>query len=272
MPLKFEQRRDRHAIGEFSAAVTFFQPVSANTMAKAVTELAAYARENNLPAPVNTQVFTFAVGQATPPSAQQVAGWQRFSSAGEPEVTVTCDEVSIHFATRTYSSWAEIRPILSAYFARISQHYVSEVPAITGFQIRYLNEFRNVNAEFDPGTELFRAPNDCIIPNVARFRDAWHSHCGWFETVSQNRRRLVNVNVDCKVGTIPQVSHPVTTLGVSLLVSERYDVPNESPLVIPVGELEAHITEHLDDAHSREKAVLAELFADDYLKLMGALE
>lgn len=265
----FKQRRPRHAITEFSAAMSFFQPLTPPTFAKAVNELRAYASESNLPAVINRQVISFPAGTPQGPVSFQPAGWQRFAANGEPEVTVLCDEGTIQFSTRNYSTWVEIRETLANFFERLSRIYASEVPAVTAFQIAYLNEFDKEAPGFNSGAEVFRENSEWLVPNVSRFEDAWHSHVGWYERVSINRRRLVNVNAANKTQASPITSEPLTVVSSLFLIAEKYDILGESPLIIPLNLLRQQIVNHLDEAHEREKEILKQVVSDPYLRHMG---
>lgn len=274
MGMTFEQRREHHAIGEFTATVRFFKALSGNTFARAAAELAAYASAHKLPAPVTRQVISFQLdqtGATAPITTPQIAGWQRFAPTGEPDVTILCDDSSIQYVTRTYTSWIEIREVLADFFCQIGEIYTSEVPAVTSFQLQYLNEFRDTSESFNPGQELFRSENDWIIPNVSRFQDAWHSHCGSFEQLSEQHRRLINVNVDCRRQPFPGLAHPASLISLLILVAENFDVPGEQPLIVPPNLLRQQLLENFDSAHTREKAILSELLVDQYLEKMGAL-
>lgn len=272
MSLEFEQRRKKHAIGQFNAVVTFFRPLSSNGFASAAKALSEYASENNLPALLNQQVLTFEIGLGGQPTSfqqPQTAGWQRFAADGEVEQTISCDQNSVTFSTRNYPTWVELKPGLVDFFSRMSHVFFTEVPAISTFQITYINEFRRLSASSDGSNGLFRNGSQWIVPNHERFTDSWHSHAGGFEDISDNHRRLVNVNVDY-TKQITDVAQFQSFLSAIIVVSENYDLPNQPPLIVPVDHLETEIERNLENAHRREKEVLAELFSDQYLNLMGA--
>lgn len=272
MSLAFEQRRDKHAIGQFDASLFFFQPANASTFARAVSELEGYARENDLPAPINRQVFQFDLGQ--PESVQsfspQSAGWQRYASTGEVETAVVLDENGIHFTCRNYSSWKEMLPRIVQFFVRVGTPILAEVPAITKFQINYQNQFRCVDLSGESGAEIFREKNGWVAPYIFRFQDAWHSNSGAFEGIEKQYRRLINVNCSCRKQKEVGQAEQFTYVDANLLVAECYDIPEESPLVIPQQLFKKVLLENFDNAHTREKEVLRELISDEYLALMKA--
>jgi hypothetical protein len=101
MDLQFELRRERHAIGEFTASLHFFQPVSAATFSEVKQRLREIAAELDLPSPVPVQVFEFTIGPQGTPSAGPSAtsgntlGFQRFSKEGEVAESLSCDAGTI---------------------------------------------------------------------------------------------------------------------------------------------------------------------------------
>lgn len=262
-----------HAIGEFSASIAFFRPLSGNAFGRASSALSDYAASNGIPAPVNQQVVTVEFGvQGVVPTVNQPpsAGWQRFAPNGEADLTVSCDLQSIHYVSRNYTKWVEVRDQLADFFVQVGSAYLSEVPALSTIQIRYTNEFRSVTSEPRSADELFRESNVWLVPALSRFKDAWHSHMGAFEDISGNHRRLINVNVDCQRQKSPDRDLPSTYITNLIIVSENYDVPGEKPLVIPPQLFREVLLHNLDSAHAREKDILRELYSDPYLELMGA--
>ena len=270
MTLNFEQRRDHHAIGQFDASLVFFRSLSATAFARAVSELENYAKENDLPVPINRQVIQFNFSghsqvDSTPP---QQAGWQRFASNGEIEMVVVLDDNSILFSCRKYETWEKMMPRIIEVFSRLSRHFLIEVPAITRFQVNYANEFRCTSEVFNSGQEIFRTNTPWLVPAIANTTDAWHSNCGQFESVTKMRRRLVNIQCASRRQGDPSFEHSISFVEATLSVAEAYDIPGESPLIVPLETVEEVLTGHFDAAHSREKELLRELISDDYLQLM----
>ena len=272
MALAFEQRRDNHAIGQFDASLFFFQSANPSTYAQAVSELGHYAKANDLPAPINRQIFQLDLGNpnALKSSSPQLAGWQRFASDGEIETAVALDNNAVHFTSRRYSTWQDMLPRIVDFFEKVGSSLLSEVPAVTKFQLNYQNQFRATSSKAFRASEVFRGGNGWIAPHVKNFPDNWHSNSGAFEDITQSFRRLINVNCSCTKQIELGRPEPLAYVDAHILVAQCYDVPNESPLVIPAHLFERILIENFDEAHSREKQVLHELISDDYLALMRA--
>ena len=147
MSLNYGLRRQRHAIGEFTASISFFQPVSAATFAAVVATLKEVAAHLDLPAQMPIQVFQFTVGQvpagALPPAGTPTGvGFQRFSKEGEIAESLMCDADSITYVLREYTVWEVVGPRITEAFEALAARYISEVPAIQSVRVQYLNEFR----------------------------------------------------------------------------------------------------------------------------------
>lgn len=142
MALNYQLRREKHAIGEFIATLKFSAAVSAPTFAKIVPLLNEAAKELDLPAPMNVQVFNVAFGTPQMPPPPSGTGFQRFAANGEIACSLWCDGDSISLTFRDYDRWKYILPKIVKTFSKIVPGYMAQVPAIHSFAVQYLNEFR----------------------------------------------------------------------------------------------------------------------------------
>lgn len=272
--MKFEKRREHHAIGEFAAVMRFFRPLDAEPYSKVVGELRAFAEENRLPAPLTGTTFMFDLSGGSPQAQPsiQTAGWQRFAPDGEPELTIMCEPQEISYISRRYTTWADMLPKICGFLSRIAPFYIETVPGVSAFQVRYLNEFRSLSSAADSGKEIFREDSRWLPGTFKSFSDAWHSHVGAFEDVSAQSRRLVNVNVDCKTALVESQDHPATLLNLLFIVAQNFDLLGMPPLILEKSNLSDNIRLHLDALHTREKELLSEVLSDQYLVSVGAKE
>lgn len=189
----------------------FANGVSASTFAKIVGELKQAAEELDLPAPVNTQSFTIAIGNPTGPKPEPInsSGYQRFASNGEVACALQCDQESITFTLREYERWQQVLEVLKNQVARIARVYVSEVPAVRSFLVQYLNEFRATAPHVVLTDELFK-PDSRWLASLGRGNDRpWHCHVGEFQDTDSNYRNLVNVNFDISPKVFTQGEAPL---------------------------------------------------------------
>lgn len=267
----FELRRNKHAISEFGATISFFKPVGQATFARCFEVINRVAEEFDLPAPMNMQVFTFNL--QSPQSAPETStgyGRQRFSKNGEPEFSVFYDSDSVQVTLRDYSTWAEVLPKIMACMLPIVEVFRQEVPAIKAVGIRYTNEFRGGKNATAATVEVINPVSEWAPPIAKDTTDAWHSHVGRFEPISRACRRLVNVNMASALALMPDSTEPRHLVTVQIQVNMNYDIPGEQPLILDSEELATTVERVFNSAHDREKAVLAEVINPQYLRIMGA--
>ena len=273
MPLRYELRRERHAIGEFTATLQFFQAISAPTFADVARKLTALAESLNLPAPVPIQVMA-AVGQQSSPGVTQTTtqmgmGFQRFAANGEVETSLICDGDEIAFTSRDYTTWEEMKPAVLRVFVDLSAPYVSEVPAIKSLRLQYTNEFLSIKPDVHRPTEIFKPKSQWIAPFAYSLDQAWHCHVGRYFPIDDNQRMLVNVN--CNVAKVKrqETDDLHSYVSVVLLSGCFFNVAGGRPLIVTEEDTEHALDQLLEDAHVLEKKILAETISERYLAAMG---
>jgi uncharacterized protein (TIGR04255 family) len=273
MALNFEMRREKHAIGEFSAALRFFRPVGFETFAAVKAEAADQAKRIGLPTPLRQQIIQVAVGQPgqiSPIPTIEGTGFQSFAKDGELDTALLCEADSIVYTLHNYSRWEHVLPEIVQTFSALGKKYFVEVPALKAFSVQYINEFRSVGPGLSSTAELFRQPNKWIAPFHGKSRELWHCHVGEFQAVDSHSRYLVNVNVDVNLANTQDRDFQSTVVRVLILVSLNYDLPGQSPLAISAEELEQTLRQKFTQAHTLEKEIVRQVFADEYVEAMGA--
>lgn len=269
MGLNYDIRRPNHAIGEFTATLTFFGSVGAPTFARVQPLLAEVAKQLDLPATMNIQVLNFSFGNNSAPPPPTGTGYQRFAGNGEVACSLWCDASSITLTVRDYKRWEiELANIINA-FSQIAPAYMVEVPAIHSFTVQYLNEFRAKDEVTRIASELFKRNNGWVYPRAFENSEPWHCHVGEFLKAEPPSRLLVNVNCDASLASIPPeqiVKHYVKVL---ILVAKHYDLPGIGPLIAKIEDLEQILRKNFDSIHDVEKKLLREIISDDYLEIMG---
>ncbi|WP_324806608.1 hypothetical protein SH584_09485 [Sphingomonas sp. LY29] len=277
MSLNFELRREHHAIGEFTASLNFFQPISAPTFAVVTSALKEVAQGLNLPASVPVPSFQFTVemqgspGVVPPQIQSNGVGFQRFSPEGEIAEFLSCSPSAITYVLRDYTVWEEVGAKVVEIFSRLAASYVKEVPAIESVRVQYQNEFRSLIGSPLSAAELFRADNGWVAPIACQSMEAWHSHVGVYIPHSEIERRLVNVNCDISPLQFPGEGVPRTLAKVLVFCGCFFNVPGKQPLILSGEELVSTLRTKFDEAHDLEKLVLGEVISDPYLRAIGAL-
>ena len=277
MQLNYALRRDRHAIGEFTAIVQLFQSISTATFSSSVVPLLReFASELDLPAPMPIQTFQVAIGHpaAEVPMASPATGvgFQRFSPEGEVAESLLCDCDSMTYQLREYTVWEDVRPKLVDIFSRLMEQYVVEVPAVHSIRVQYLNEFLANSPDVQSSAELFQADSRWIAPFSHESAEPWHCHIGQYIPVDGNLRHLVNVNCDVALRQSTPDAPAVKYVKVLVFAGCYYNIAGGKPLILVSGEIRDKLYENFDMAHDLEKKVLRQVVSAEYLSEMGALD
>src|SRR5262249_41374257 len=133
----FEIRRERHAIGEFSATLRFFQPVTAEIFTRVKQAAEREAQRLGLPVPIKQQTFQFAFGPTPAPlpltQLPEGFGFHSFARDGEIETAILCEPDSTVLTLHDYDAWATVHPMIVETLGPIAEEYLAEVPAIRSF-------------------------------------------------------------------------------------------------------------------------------------------
>ena len=269
MTLNYELRREAHAIGEFTATLSFQGAVSPATFANVVPLMREVAETMNLPAPMNVQVFNLGPGMASPVAQANGVGFQRFANNGEIACSLYCDQNSIAFTLREYDRWHNVLPMIIDAFSKIIPAYINEIPAVRIVNVQYLNEFRAKDEEFLNTSEIFRAGNKWISPFSFDSDEPWHCHVGQFINATEDYRNLININCDVSPSLNPLENVARNYVKVLILASCNYDLPDRGPLIVTSENIVDILADNFNSAHKLEKELLREIISDDYLAVMG---
>ena len=273
MNAAFDMRRTRHAIGEFSATLKFFQAVSSNTFAKVKQTAQREATRLELPVPIRQQTFQFAIGpnvQLPPAQMPEGFGFHSFARTGEIETAILCEPDGVVLTLHDYDSWQIVHPMIVETLGNLAEEYLTEVPAVRSFAVQYLNEFKSHEPGNVSTAEVFK-PNRWLPKFGVEGDQPWHCHSGVFIPRDARSRFLVNVNFD--IGTsLEPTGAPHTLLKLLILVSLNFDVQGQPPLTVAVGDAREVLKEISDTVHGVEKDVLGEVLSEDYLKMVGAIK
>lgn len=271
MALNYDIRREKHAIGEFSAIINFAGPVSATTFSMVLAALKPVAENLELPAPINIQMVNIAFGGPAGAQSQPIssAGFQRFATTGEVACALVCDANSITFTLREYERWQNVLPVLTEQIASIAAAYASEVPAVRSFLLQYSNEFRANSTHVWNTDELFKQDSRWLAPIGKSSEQPWHCHVGALSEANGNFRSLVNVNFDVSPNIFVAGEAPRNYVRVLVLASNQYDLPTVGALVVRPDNIASEIERNFNLAHTLEKKVLNEIISDAYIAIMG---
>lgn len=270
MTLSFSPCSGKHAIETCTIVIRFFQPIDQQTFAELVSAAKKIAAENDLPASHQFALPPMLVEMGMQFAGQQAGHiFQRFASNGQVEAELKCDLQSLTLQVRTYDGWEALTGVISRLVMPLIEFYVGTVPAISSVTMQYDDRFSGLPGARASAGELFREGSPWVTIYDRSTLEAWHSHFGIFLPCTNDRRELVNVNVNVNDGfSADGATH--RNVALTIMVAEAFDIPGRQPLIFDAGEAKETVTGLLELAHLRHRQILQEVLADTYLEAIGA--
>lgn len=269
MSLNYELRHERHAIGEFTAALQFQKSLTEQQFGPVRDALKGIADSYDLPALAPLNVFRVGMPPVGGELPAAPISYQRFAKDGTVVAALICDDNTIAFTLREYTRWEDIEARIRDLFAEICDLYLPLAGSIRLLKLQYLNEFRAKKEAGSPPSEILKLNSKWIAPFVKENDEFWHCHIGAFIPGTQDVRHLVNVNCDFLKARFPAMQGQRNYLKALILAGCYYDIGE--PFIDTGSGLRARLEEGLRAAHALERKTLAEVISDPYLELMGAL-
>ncbi|WP_238272746.1 hypothetical protein, partial [Methylobacterium cerastii] len=198
---RFEPIYPAHAIERCSATVGFGEPITEKLLQKIRTKAGPLFSQLQMGAQVQSQL-SFEIdpqsGVATP--KQSGFGAIVYSNM-DRSLNCIITPMALVWNNARYVRWQPfigqmeqtIPPLLSI---------INDAVNITNIKLEYLDRFYWTGDwdNFD-SKKLLRSDRGSWAETANRGRREWHSHAGWFETISENSRRLMNINIDAVSAT-----------------------------------------------------------------------
>lgn len=187
-----------HAIQVAAATLTFAEPITSFIVARISDAVRAHAKQAGLVKEETVKVTAFEVAAGQAPKAVNVSDHgMKFSEVVGgviPRALVITPE-AIRFETQSYTRWVAFQSFLMSIMDGALPIIANSV-AIGQISLEYIDMFiALVPGDQDAGMILDRR-SDSIATKAFRRRDPWHSHSGWFERITPESRRLINVDVN----------------------------------------------------------------------------
>lgn len=271
MSLPYRPIADSHAIEACTITIRFAQSVDPETFAAIRARAKKIADSLDLPAEMQLSMPQF-LGGIVPQQLVPQMGvvFQRFAKNGQVETELKCELSAISLTIRSYPGWQELRAFADATILELVPLYMSVLPAISGVSIQYDDKFDGGPAnQAGAAGEIFRPGTPWVVIYDAKSTQQWHSTMGIFVPKTENCRELLNVNVT--VNDTPQAGgESVRYVGMTIVVSENFDVPGQPPLIVEQERAGQCVGDLMDVVHARQREILHEVLSDDYLSAIGA--
>lgn len=194
----------RHAIKTVSFGLEWQQPLQEDLL---VLLKALHGRvRDRLPRVIQHQEIGFQiVVSPSPPTPEappkpQLAGltFDALQPNGEPEWSLAIQRNFLAVNCHVYSRWNEIWPKAKEFLSPFVPVLAREC-GISVIGLQYVDQFRVLDvAEEFRADDLFRADSPFLPKHVFELDDLWHSHHGYFQTMTEPsaHRQLNHVDID----------------------------------------------------------------------------
>ena len=268
MTLPFEPLAGHNAIESCTLVIRFATPIDAQSFEAVTSQAATLATANGLPGRQQQVMPQIVFGAGIPTNLPVGISFQRFATDGQVEAELKCENQAVTLTVRKYDGWAGFYQFAANVVLPLLPTYLGTVPAIASVLLQYEDLFLAVSGN-PPAGEIFRKDTKWVTIYDRTSDQPWHSHFGVFITQSDAHRRLVNVNVT--VADQVRAPHNVARrmAGLTVLTGEMFDVEGQPPLLVERGREDQIFSDILQNLHSYQKTILAEVLTDEYLSAIG---
>lgn len=195
----FEPIHEAHAIEQVLFVLQIDRPLDEVDFA-AVCEVANQFK-SELPGSVEIQGLALRIDARGPsgpiPSGPTVGRvFRKMRPDGTVESELRVDKDSVTFRTSLYTRWDAIWTQARRYFDALVPKYVAQA-GISGISLNFVDKFLWIGATSECRPSLLLRPGSkYLCPHVYSAQDLWHSHTGAFLRISNEIKRLLNINVD----------------------------------------------------------------------------
>jgi uncharacterized protein (TIGR04255 family) len=261
-----------HAIEEATVAVRLWAPVADDAFRKALGTARQVAVDHRLPGRVQVPAMQVVFGRSQlpvgSPGVATANVFQRVEEDGTVAEELTLDPSSAAYRTRSYKRWADVQKLVTGAFVPILTDMTSGGDVgIATIELRCIDKFvlQPIPDAVDY-RQLFRGDTPLLPLHVFEIDGLWHSHVGWFEDVTEDRRTLVNVNVDV-LDQNSEDGDESRTVSINKFVSYQTNIQQGG---LKFGDqLPREVCERFDRLHMRDKELLAWLLTKEAQRRIG---
>lgn len=257
---RFEPLHEAHAIEQVMFVVQVDRPLDDTNIAAIYRVAEQFQPE--LPGRAEIQGLALTIGSrgsSRPISAGRVFSRTRPDGTIESELRVERDSVT--FRTTIYTRWSAIWAQARRYFDTIIPMYASHA-SIGGISINFVDKFLWVGTAAECRPNLLLRPGSIYLcPHVYNVQDLWHSHTGAFLRVSNETKRLLNINVDYLDENRPNGIQRV--VAITTVLSDLMNQPGYAPSQVAANAAVEFLDSHMRQLHDFGKEVFGKIINDD---------
>jgi hypothetical protein len=211
----FSPYNEAHAIVSCVLGIQFPAQISTADWPKIRKGAVAGARDLELGAPQPFYSFslsfdgsrtTIAVGGPAP-LTNEISGitFARVGEDDRPTERIIVARDALIFSNHAYVRWEAFFDRVAQFLNHVFPEFTSLMPC-SGVKLEYFDRFDAIVPTPATGMDMFKIierDSGYLSPHAAAAADPWHSYAGYFERMSKEVRRLVNIRLDA--GDFPSV-------------------------------------------------------------------
>jgi uncharacterized protein (TIGR04255 family) len=250
-----------HAIERCTATVAFAPPLPDKAFLSVANRSADALKQAGFSAQ-QSMVLGFMVGADGSMTPQTPMAPPRVFQSPTGTLAVTLSAQGIVLTTGGYVRW---QPFIGE-FERLVLPILTmcrQIVSVSAVRLEYWDRFLwSGDWSTFRSEQLIRNSTPYITPAALAKAEQWHSHTGWFDRISSNVRRLVNVNIDVSDAQRDPLIPGQPSIGIYSSLTDQSNVPGFAPT--PDADLdEAYVVEHLELQHLELKQILGHIIVDD---------
>jgi uncharacterized protein (TIGR04255 family) len=171
----------------------------------------------------------------------------------------------LQYHTYRYQGWDAEKPTIMRLFSVPLQRAADAVP-FTGIRLEYLNRFIFDGDRQDVVASKLLKSHAMLAEHIFSAPDMWHSHSGKFDQLTDQGRRLVQVNADLLELAAPHPKAGRRSLVLMIATEQQFHPPGrEVPPGVIVPELEAT----LEQLHNEISALFLGVLNAEFARKSG---
>lgn len=270
---RFEPLHEAHAIEQVVFVVQFDRPLDDANLAALYNVAEQFQPE--LPGRIELQGLMLAIGGRGPsgpiPTGPAVGrAFRRTGPDGTIESELRVDRDSVTFRTSLYTRWNAIWEQARRYFDTIVPMYVAQ-GNIGGISLNFVDKFLWAGAAAECRPNLLLRPGSIYLcPHVYNVQDLWHSHTGAFIRVSDETKRLLNINVDYLDENRPNGIQRVVSI--TTVLTDLMNQPGYTPSQNAGEDAIQFLDRHMSQLHDFGKQVFGNIINDAMCKRIALVD
>ncbi|MBV1831328.1 TIGR04255 family protein [Komagataeibacter sp. AV436] len=260
----FRPCKSNHAIEQAVVGVRISKIAPDDVYKRACEQADVLAVSNNLPGKMQLDPMALFMGRQviSPGYAPMQMGtpgmlYQRVAPNGTVVEEITLERSAITYRTHKYNRWDDVvRKIQDVLIPLANTLCGGDLSSVSVVELRCIDRFMLHGDDVPSLSNVIRSDSPYISSNLLDKKEMLHQHIGWFESTDQNRRTLLNINID----SVNDSSEKRNIIILQVISEQGKDghVLHEDGT-----SLEEALLNKFHHLHERDKEILSSLLTDE---------